>query len=234
MQRQIKYHFFESVDSTQKEAKKIVKEKNTLTCVAAFSQTAGIGTFGKTWLSPKNSGLYVTFCFETNALAFAPSLSLMGSCAACLLCDKIHPHLKWPNDIQVNGKKLGGVITEISEGYVYVGIGLNIKKTQGLQNRIDQPITCYEDHQQAEDLFIFLQKLSQHFNYLLSLWEKEGFKGFKSIYEKYFPLVQKPVLIETRDGLKKGILAGFSDRGNPILQQGLHNEELSHVLHITQ
>jgi BirA family biotin operon repressor/biotin-[acetyl-CoA-carboxylase] ligase len=234
MQRQIKYHFFECVESTQLEAKKMVKEKNTLTCVAAFSQTAGKGTFGKTWISPKDSGLYVTFCFHTNSLQYANALSLMGSCAACLLCDSINPNLKWPNDIQIEGKKLGGVITEISDGYVYVGIGINIKKTQGLQDKVDQPITCFEDFRKAGDLFEMIKELANHFNHLLVLWEKEGFKGFKSIYEKYFKLINKPVVVELRDGLKKGQLMGFSDVGCPILKEALHEEELFNVLHITQ
>jgi biotin-(acetyl-CoA carboxylase) ligase len=59
MLENIKFHFYDSLLSTQEQAKKLSLDSDKLHVIIAFEQTGGRGTFGKQWISPKNCGLYV-------------------------------------------------------------------------------------------------------------------------------------------------------------------------------
>jgi BirA family transcriptional regulator, biotin operon repressor / biotin---[acetyl-CoA-carboxylase] ligase len=233
MKRSLKYHIFDTLDSTQVKAKQLSKDSGKIHVVTAFMQTNGKGTFGKTWISPSKSGLYVTFAFEVGHLEHISVLSHLAACAACMSLDPIDPKIKWPNDIQVLGKKIGGVLTEVVDHHAYVGIGLNLKYHDALNEVSDQEVTAYDRHKKPPELEDLLEYLSERFLELVTLWEHGGFVKIKHIYEKYFPLIGKPVIIDTPNGLISGTLMRFSDEGYPILKKLESEETIKHLFHIT-
>lgn len=95
--------------------------------VAADQQTAGRGRLGRTWASPRHSGLYVSVILRP-----ASTAPLLTIAAGVALADAIEratglaPTLKWPNDLQVNGRKLGGILAEAGAGHVVIGFGINL------------------------------------------------------------------------------------------------------------
>ncbi|HLK59116.1 MAG TPA: biotin--[acetyl-CoA-carboxylase] ligase [Chthonomonadaceae bacterium] len=106
--------------------------------VMAREQTAGRGQRGRAWFAPYNEALCITY-FVRHGLADPPhaaSLALLvGVAVADTLCAHLTPPsdigLKWPNDILLNGKKLGGILIEMvrapDNGWVaLVGVGLNL------------------------------------------------------------------------------------------------------------
>ncbi len=105
--------------------------------VAAEHQTQGRGRQGAAWASPKANDLLLTFVIRIRdwkpTLSF---LSLYAAVAAARVLDTaygIEIGVKWPNDLVVNHKKLGGVLVEIdSEKHlVYVSLGLNVLSGSG-------------------------------------------------------------------------------------------------------
>ena len=128
----------DSIDSTNNYAKSIAMKNGTDgTAVVADEQTGGRGRQGRSFLSPKGKGIYLTLLYKP-AVPPARAVSLTA-CAAVAVCDGIEnacgtrPGIKWTNDIVMNGKKLAGILTEMSiEGetgmlqYVVTGIGINI------------------------------------------------------------------------------------------------------------
>lgn len=110
------------------------------TIIIAEEQTAGRGRFGRTWVSPAGQNLYFTIIARPD-VARLRALSMASPLAACLAIDAnsaVRPQIKWPNDIIVGGKKLGGVLieTELSGEnvrYALIGIGLNVNY------RVDDP-----------------------------------------------------------------------------------------------
>jgi BirA family biotin operon repressor/biotin-[acetyl-CoA-carboxylase] ligase len=105
------------------------------TVVIARSQTGGRGRLGKTWLSPADSGLYFSLLMRP-ALepADLPKITLAAGVALCRavrpFCHPA-PMMKWPNDLLLEGKKCGGILTESEFGkdpqpLVVLGIGLNV------------------------------------------------------------------------------------------------------------
>lgn len=231
MQRDLKFHFFESVSSTQDIAKKLVKDSQKIHVIIAETQTQGKGTFGKPWISPPHSGLYLTMAFQTSSSCFFPTLSQLASVCLCQTLEDIHPQIKWPNDVLVAGKKIAGILSEIDDTSAYVGIGLNISASRDF-NLIDQPFTTMSNHRKHIDKLALLKQLSQTFSQHLSHWEQVGFKSIKSEYKKFFTLLQHDVMIETKEGLLKGKLVDFSDEGYPMLQSASDVHTITHPLHI--
>lgn len=119
-------HRYDTVDSTQEIAKKLV-ENGALehTAVVAYEQKRGRGRLERSWISPAG-GLYISLVLKEHdllpvlvAVAVAKALRNMG----------IQATIKWPNDILVSGKKIAGILIELDLGYGIVGIGLNITET---------------------------------------------------------------------------------------------------------
>ena len=123
--------------------------RSGLVCTAE-QQTAGRGRRGREWISPFGRNLYVSTVWEfTQGAAALEGLSLaVGVAVAQALKGLGLPEvqLKWPNDIQHEGKKLGGVLLEMvgdasRQCQVVVGIGVNVAMPGAAANAIDQAWT---------------------------------------------------------------------------------------------
>jgi BirA family biotin operon repressor/biotin-[acetyl-CoA-carboxylase] ligase len=88
--------------------------------VVADHQTAGRGRMGRSWEAPAGSGLFVTFVLEPSpVVVFAAGVAAAEACGRGV-------QLKWPNDLILDDRKLGGVLAEIRNEHALVGIGVNL------------------------------------------------------------------------------------------------------------
>ena len=129
---------FDEIDSTNTYAKKIaLTGAPDGTVVVANQQSAGRGRMSRSFQSPRDKGIYLTALLRpslpTEQLLPITALAGVAICEAVEEVCGIRPRLKWPNDPVVNGKKLSGILTEMSlEGesgqlqYLVLGIGLNV------------------------------------------------------------------------------------------------------------
>lgn len=110
------------------------------TIVVADQQTKGRGRLGRTWFSPPGTGIYVSIVVRPKfAPELAPGLSLMTALALARTLEKTCPGavaIKWPNDVLLGGKKVAGILTELSAekdkiGHVVVGVGINVNHGVG-------------------------------------------------------------------------------------------------------
>jgi len=132
--KQIKY--FNDLASTMDYAMQLGMENAAAgTLVLAESQTKGRGRLGRSWYSPKYKGLYLSLILRPDMpLAQAPILTLFSAvsvCEAVKAVTGVDSRIKWPNDILVRQKKLGGILTEVSAetdkiNFVIIGLGLNV------------------------------------------------------------------------------------------------------------
>lgn len=112
------------------------------TTVVAAAQTAGRGRIGRTWFSPPGAGLYFSFVLRPGAAAgrgqSVKAVHLMTLAIGVALAEALRlatglsVNLKWPNDLLVGRRKLGGILAEAvdiqsASGYVVVGCGLNLR-----------------------------------------------------------------------------------------------------------
>jgi BirA family biotin operon repressor/biotin-[acetyl-CoA-carboxylase] ligase len=134
--------YFDSLSSTMDMAMQMgMKGLPEGTLVLAESQTKGRGRLGRSWFSPKHKGIYLSLILRPKILPAQASmltlLSAVSICEAIKEIARLDAQIKWPNDILINHKKLGGILTELNAetdeiNFVIIGIGLNVnndKKT---------------------------------------------------------------------------------------------------------
>jgi BirA family transcriptional regulator, biotin operon repressor / biotin---[acetyl-CoA-carboxylase] ligase len=131
------FHFFKT-DSTNRVAMELgYAGEPEGTVVMAESQTAGRGRAGRSWHSEKGTGLYFTVLLKPRlSPAQAPLLTMLAGISAHAAIQAqtgLVPELKWPNDVLLNGKKVGGILTEMhaepnAVRFVIVGIGINVNQ----------------------------------------------------------------------------------------------------------
>ncbi len=105
-----------TVTSTQDEARSLPVGS----VVVAEVQTAGRGRLDRTWEAPPGSALLASFVVEPHPLA-----SLAAGVAAAEACGPA-VRLKWPNDLLLDGAKVGGILVEGGGGKQLIGIGINL------------------------------------------------------------------------------------------------------------
>lgn len=164
-----------------------------LTLVTAKQQTSGYGRFKRQWISCADQNLHATFTFflekelkdlgnltQVAALSVHKTLKELG----------FHSQLKWPNDIQINKKKISGILCEtIIDDHrlvVVLGIGININMPFETLLQINQPATSlWAESNQEFSVQEVMEKLQNHFSKDLSLFLQQGFNPFLEEYRKH-------------------------------------------------
>jgi BirA family transcriptional regulator, biotin operon repressor / biotin---[acetyl-CoA-carboxylase] ligase len=131
--------YFDAVDSTNTQAKELARAgAPDGTLVIADSQTRGRGRLRRQWLARPGTSLLMSLILRpTIAPTQAAQTTMICSLALADAIEAITPlqvRLKWPNDILINGRKAGGILTELGLSgqqlvFVVVGIGLNVNVT---------------------------------------------------------------------------------------------------------
>lgn len=119
---------FSEIDSTQRWAlaHKDLLEEDDFWIVSALKQNAGYGKQGRVWRSYP-SDLKATFAWCHKGNLPHPLSIYIGLLLGRYFRNLALPiTIKWPNDIYLNGHKIGGILVEVSETKVFVGIGINI------------------------------------------------------------------------------------------------------------
>jgi len=99
--------------------------------ISAESQDAGRGRLGRQWTSPPRAGIAVSALLRPVDVPVArygwlPLLTGVAVAEAVRRVGQVDASLKWPNDVLVDGRKLGGILVEAHDGALVVGIGLNV------------------------------------------------------------------------------------------------------------
>ena len=126
-------HLFETVASTNKTLWELIAQKPGSGCVViAAEQTAGRGQWGRSWVSQQD-GLYLSFGFAPQLhinSGYQLTLATAWGIAEQLRKYGIDVEIKWPNDLILDGRKLGGILTEtkVRAGKItqaVIGVGIN-------------------------------------------------------------------------------------------------------------
>jgi len=133
-----KIHHFFRTDSTNRVAMDLgYADELEGAVVIAEEQTAGRGRAGRRWHSERAAGIYMTVLLRPKISPVqAPLLTMMAGLSAHAAVQAqtgLEPDVKWPNDLMLNGKKFGGILTEMHAEptlvrFVIVGIGINVNQ----------------------------------------------------------------------------------------------------------
>ncbi|MBC8516927.1 MAG: biotin--[acetyl-CoA-carboxylase] ligase [Nitrosopumilus sp.] len=127
-------YYFDSIDSTQNQALKMADDpSNVGAIIVAAKQTGGRGRSGRKWVSPKG-GIWISIIlqpkFDISITTLFPIASSLALAVAIEKIFSIKPELKWPNDLTIKGKKVAGMLVDVSlesnkiENLV-LGVGIN-------------------------------------------------------------------------------------------------------------
>lgn len=212
-----------TIPSTNTWAKENHSRFNTshLTCITAKEQTGGRGRQQKKWLSPKDSNLYTTLYFVVPENA--PYLSNLGQIIALAFAElliemNLPVQLKWPNDLLLDKKKVGGVLTETvaldhSVGVV-LGLGLNVNMPESILQTIDQPATSLHLflNQEISPQSLLQPLLNRFIASLLELQE-EGFSPFQKRFNELLFSKGKEIKVQLPHKKLQGICDSITSEG---------------------
>jgi BirA family biotin operon repressor/biotin-[acetyl-CoA-carboxylase] ligase len=100
---------------------------------ATDHQTSGKGRHGRRWVAPPGSALLLSVILHPPEERHLPELSLVAALAAAEAIEGatgLTAQIKWPNDVMLNRRKVGGILCELSDRTVVCGIGLNVNQTR--------------------------------------------------------------------------------------------------------
>jgi BirA family biotin operon repressor/biotin-[acetyl-CoA-carboxylase] ligase len=131
---------FDCLPSTNREAVQLAQaEVEHGTVVAADSQTAGRGRLSRTWFSPPGANLYCSIILRmmrppdrlTEWLSWLPLISALAAAEAIEQVSSTNVSVKWPNDLLISERKVGGILCESGTGmrsgpFQIIGIGINV------------------------------------------------------------------------------------------------------------
>ncbi len=211
--------FLEEVDSTN-DYLKMVPLKHGL-CVVANSQTRGKGRRGKSWISLKGKGLYMSILFgkpeNTDCLKL---LSIASATAVVRVLRRFKSgfYLKWPNDVYINGKKVAGILPEILRDRVVLGIGINLYHSPQDLSNLDQPATSLLIENvsigRKSLINLLLRSLDVYFDLLIN-----GEFDVKE-YEFFCPVKDKEIVVSSAKGSFEGKCLGIDRDGCLIVDTG--------------
>ena len=212
-------YYFDSIDSTQNQALKMADEPaNNGTVIIAAKQTGGKGRSGRKWISPKG-GIWLSIILQpkfdisiTTLFPIASALALSNALEKTL---KISPELKWPNDLTIKGKKIAGMLVDVSlesnriENMV-LGVGINFDvDTKQIEKILKNSSNFYgvaslsEQKNKIKPIQLvqtFLAELEK----IYDLLNKKQTKKIISEWTKRSSTIGKNVVLDTRDGKIKG------------------------------
>lgn len=222
-----KIYYYDAVSSTMDIATELgMKGAPEGTLVLAETQTKGRGRLGRSWSSPKYKGIYLSLILKPKISPNqAPVLTLLAAVSVCEAIKEIadlEAKIKWPNDILIHNKKLGGILTELNAEtdeirFVIIGIGLNVNNEK--KSLIPQATSLKEQRKENIDrielLKGILEKLEENY---LCFCEK----SHRAIIEKWrsFSLtLGKRIKIISHDIHLEGVALDIDIDGGLLLRK---------------
>ncbi len=204
-----KYQILDSVSSTND----YIKDKD-LFLVIANSQTSGKGTNNRSFFSP-SGGLYLSIKtdIKTENLPFVTAYTAVAVVKSLERAFNVNAQIKWVNDININGKKLGGILAEsVIKGSglstVVIGIGLNLKEQNFPSFNLNVPTSIEKELGNLPKKEELIDVLVGEF---LALDKSIESKEFLSIYKERSCLIDKTVQINQNGKLFEGKVVSIND-----------------------
>ena len=225
---------FDELASTNQYLMQLPASTATIACLAE-RQTAGRGRRGRSWISPYATSLACSLRKQCNVDAgrLAGLSLVVGVVVATVLeaAGVADVQLKWPNDLLHQGRKIGGILIEISGDLagpcaLVIGIGLNINPSQLTQaaemQQIEQPwVDMYSVSSQANlSRNRLTAELLSGLLDILPVFEADGFAAFIPAYQQRDALYNRPVRVKSGNASQTGIAVGVNAQGELRLRVG--------------
>lgn len=224
------FRYYDEIESTNLEAKSLaVDGAPEGTVVIAETQTAGRGRLGRRWLSPAGKGLLFSVVLRPAIpMADAHLLTLVAAVATAEAVEDqagLDVSIKWPNDLFLGDRKVGGILLEVSGeqdevDWIVVGIGINVNTEYAelpvplRRSAVSLKMAGGAAVDRSELLARILLALEAH--YVAAV--REGFDRALSGFRSRDYLRARTVSVCTREGSIVGEATGIDDRGALLVE----------------
>ena len=220
--------YFDVTDSTNTQAKSLGEgDAPNGTLVVAGKQESGRGRRGRSFESPAGTGIFMTLQLRPE---IEPQNASMLTLVSALAVAKGIEHMvdlpvqiKWPNDIVINGKKVCGILTEMSAqmdyvNYIVIGIGINVGNEEFPEEIKDVATSIYLESGKHVNRAMLIEKIWEEFEDYYELYEKtQDLSSLVKEYDSY--LVNRGQKVRVLDSKEpyEGKAMGITDRGELIV-----------------
>lgn len=221
--------YFEELGSTNIQAK-LEAENGAAegTLVVADMQTAGRGRRGRSWNSPAGTNVYFTLILKpsyapdkasmaTLVMALAVAEGIYGTCG-------LAAEIKWPNDVVVNGKKVCGILTEMSAErgtvrHVVVGVGINVGLQEFPPEITSAASLQAECGREVSRATLLANTMKSFENYYEGFRQKENLSGILDKYNDLLVNRNREVRVLDPKGEFRGISGGIDENGQLLVER---------------
>jgi len=212
------------VDSTNQRGRLLGETKSPDgTLIVADRQTGGKGRRGRDWESPADENIYMSvLCYPDMMPDKAPQLTLLMALAVVKGIKEvtgITPEIKWPNDIVLNGKKVCGILTEMSAqadyiNYVVIGAGINVNQKEFSKELKHKATSIYLETGEEYNRSLLIGRISDEFKvYYKRFLKEQSLHSFKEEYNALLISREKEVVVMDPKGTFCAYGLGINDRG---------------------
>ncbi len=214
---------YEKLNSTNKYALENILKIDENTVISAETQDAGRGRFSRKWVSDKKDNCYISFVLKPD-IKYQKNFPNITQYLSIILCRTLEtygviPNIKWPNDVQINGKKIAGILSEISfENNIFnglvLGIGVNLNLKKADLESIDIPATSLNiEVNQKINSEKFISDLVKNFYKEYEILLEKGFSHFRAEYISYCNFLGKEITIKNPEPQNLGKAINISEDG---------------------
>lgn len=208
----------------------------------AESQSAGRGRRGRAWVSPFASSIYmsVSWRFQGGAEVLEGLSLAVGVvvCEALAALGAKDLSLKWPNDVYLEGRKLAGILLEMSGDFsgpcdAVIGIGINVTIPESQAKHIEQAWSDLRSIQgETFSRSLLVGQVLDRLLPALANYEKDGFGVWRERWLALDAFADQPVVIDNNGRRMAGMAQGVDERGALLLKtasgvQAIHGGEVS-------
>lgn len=216
--------YFDSVDSTNTQAKKITNNAPDGTIVISEEQVGGRGRLSRSFFAPKGKGIWFSVILKPNFLPQeAPKCTLMAAVAIAKAIKEetnIQVGIKWPNDILYNNKKLVGILTEMNAemdriNYIIVGMGINVNiSAEEMPDELkDIAISLSQISGKKVSRLNLLTKILYHLEQLYIISQKEGFAPIFDEWRKFSITLNQHIRVIGTNETLEGVAVDIDEDG---------------------
>lgn len=221
-----------TIDSTQNHAFRILDQYDGNIVIVSGQQTDGRGRFKREWLSPDETGLYMSLLLRPNIsnqnmIVFNLFISLAIS-EAIQESTGLKSGIKWPNDIFINDKKVCGFLTEVISAdniveTIVCGIGININPSAETDTLGTATTITGELKDTEFDVNHFIDVLFKKIEYYYDKFLTESFSAIKDKWLEQAIIFNRELTITTVKEKLRGKALDITDEGYLVILDGDHN-----------
>ncbi|MCQ4298271.1 bifunctional biotin--[acetyl-CoA-carboxylase] ligase/biotin operon repressor BirA [Pseudomonas stutzeri] len=213
-------HLYDSIDSTNAEALRLLQLEHVPFLVLAETQTSGRGRRGRRWVSPFGHNLYFSLAIRVQGGAGRlAGLSLVVGLAVMQALHSVgipQAGLKWPNDVYIDGRKVAGILLELTGDpadvcHVIIGVGVNVNMVEAAG--IDQLWTSIKEHVGMIDRNQLMLTLADKLRGCLERHADFGFPALKLEWESNHIWQGRSCTLSTGTQDYSGVVLGVDNEG---------------------